>query len=271
MCTAIVRKTGRDVICGFNFDITPDVPFRAVMDDRAFYLGTDVSGICRAAAEKGRIPEAFTAYPDAAEAYLAGIENGIRKIEGVSRDGHFGVQLGNQDSRKAPFSLAPGCLPIDAMIDDYLSGRTDWDESLVRASLREITNQPVFPGITPEFPMHAMMADRNGRVLIVEPGTGWAVIREKYAVMTNFELLEVPADMRDERFGYFGRDRYDRAAAALRESNESFSPEDALRILESVKTAGNFATRFSFVYSNRENRVYYVENGDFARVKSHAF
>lgn len=270
MCTAIIRK-GRDVICGFNFDITKDIPFKVCMDERAFWIGIDTGIFPRLLPENGSKPVSSRKYTDAECAYLNGIENGIRKIEGVNCHGQFAVHLGSQDNHKAPFRLAPDFCPIDSLLDDYISGKIDFNACRECAETMSITNQPMYPGISPAFNLHGLLADRDGRMLLIEPGTGYAVIKEKYFVLTNFDLLEVPMHLNDQNSGYFGLDRYITASRAVRESGDSFNAGDALGVLESVRCTGDFATRCSFVYSNLENRVYYTEDGDFGHVKIHNF
>ncbi|OJT92546.1 hypothetical protein BM535_09595, partial [Clostridioides difficile] len=50
-----------------------------------------------------------------------------------------------------------------------------------------------------------------------------------------------------------------------------FSVTEAFNILKSVKQEGLWATRVSFVYSIRENKVYYVLNNDFKHIKKYQF
>ena len=82
-------------------------------------------------------------------------------------------------------------------------------------------------------------------------------------------MMELPDDFIPERFGYYGKDRYDRAMELLRSSNDDFSVSDGLKLLEAVKQVGTWATRVSFVYSRNENAVYYAIEGDFENIKKH--
>jgi hypothetical protein len=123
----------------------------------------------------------------------------------------------------------------------------------------------------PDPGFHSLSADASGKIFILEPGNGYAVIREKYAAMTNFSLLELPADLNGEKERYYGKDRYDTALSMLRQGGEDFSPEDGLKILEKTKQTGFWGTRVSFVYSCSQKTVYYCREGNFAKVETHRF
>lgn len=57
----------------------------------------------------------------------------------------------------------------------------------------------------------------------------------------------------------------------LKKQNEKFSVADAFSILKLVRQEGLWATRVSFVYSVKGNRVYYVLNNDFKNVTEYQF
>ena len=62
--------------------------------------------------------------------------------------------------------------------------------------------------------------------MILEPGNGYSIIKEKYAVLSNFPFLELPADFTQDKFGYYGKDRYDIAMEILRNSTDDFSVQE---------------------------------------------
>ena len=68
-----------------------------------------------------------------------------------------------------------------------------------------------------------------------------------------------------------GDDRFERADEQLKNQNDNFSVTDAFGILNSVRQEGLWATRVSFVYSVKENRVYYVLNNDFRNIAEYQF
>ena len=123
----------------------------------------------------------------------------------------------------------------------------------------------------PDLSFHSLSADKEGHIMILEPGNGYSIIREKYATLSNFAALELPADFEPSRFGYYGKDRYDKAMDILRNSTDDFSVQDGLHLLREVKQEGNWATRVSFVYAANENAVYYALERNFDQVKRHQF
>ena len=116
--------------------------------------------------------------------------------------------------------------------------------------------------------MQAMLSDRLGRVLIVEPGIGWRAEYAPYSLMANTSLLD-PASTAP--FALPGDDRYQRAEQLLKGSSAGFSVRDGLALLEEVHQEGIWATRVSFVYSVREQAVYYTENNRFDRIQVYRF
>lgn len=113
-----------------------------------------------------------------------------------------------------------------------------------------------------------MLSDKNGRVLIIEPGIGYRSEHTKYSLITNYSVLNPEIT---KPYIISGDDRFERADKQLKKKNERFSVDDAFSILKSVKQEGLWATRVSFVYSVKENRVYYVLNNDFMNVTEYQF
>lgn len=240
MCTGFVRK-GKDVIVGFNMDI----------NIRAFDYGI--------VANK--------------EQFYVEIKSGevVVKAHGINHLGNFASQLNNMDFTKAPFRLGKNVVPLYEIVDDYISGKISYNEILKMASEKEIVNMPGQAINMPCIAMHSLIADRQGHIMILEPGNGYCVLQGDYAALSNFAFLENPANLTPENYGYYGKDRYDKAMKLLRESNDDFSIKDGLTLLNAVKQTGEWATRVSFVYSNNENAVYYVIENDFVHVTRHQF
>ena len=116
--------------------------------------------------------------------------------------------------------------------------------------------------------MQAVLSDCRGRTLIIEPGLGSREDTGRYSLMTNYSLL-APESTRP--FIVPGDDRYERAERLLKEYGDCFTVEDAFSVLQSVRQEGRWATRVSFVYSLKEQTVYYVENNHFEEVKKYRF
>ncbi len=116
--------------------------------------------------------------------------------------------------------------------------------------------------------MQAMLSDKYGHVLIIEPGLGYRLEQERYSLITNYSVLRPEIT---KPYIVSGDDRFERAAEQLEKCGNNFSIVEAFRILKSVKQEGLWATRVSFVYSVRENKVYYVLNNDFKHILKYQF
>lgn len=242
MCTAFVRR-GNDVISGFNMDINPEAfEYEVYAEDDAFYVGMKVPNT-----------------------------NLKVRIHGVNRDGNFANQLNNMDFYKAPYKEGKDVISIDRLIHAYLSGELTFDTLKETAEKKEITQIATGLVDIPTIAFHSLITDSTGRIMMLEPGNGFSLFTEKYAALSNFSILELPKDFNEDKYGYYGKDRYDTAMDYLRRSSDDFSVEEGLQILESVKQTGHWATRVSFVYSRNKNMVYYYLDGQFDRIKQHKF
>ena len=258
MCTAFVRK-GKDVIVGFNMDINLGaVNYDVYVEPDQFYVGVNPAGV-------------RVTYPELAKNYAKGGELSVIRIHGINHKGNFGNCLNNMRFTKAPFKSDTNVISIDQVVDSYISGTNTLEDVIRIANEKEIVNLPKGSVEMPDLAMHSLLADREGKIMILEPGNGYSFIQEKYAVLSNFSMLELPGDFCDENAKYYGKDRYDKAMRILRNSSDDFSVEDGMRLLRTVKQEGIWATRVSFVYSNNENAVYYCMERDFDHVIRHRF
>lgn len=258
MCTAFVHK-GNDVIFGFNMDINLGAfDYGVYTSDEWFCIGCP-AGLNVMDEVDGGIPSFYRT------------TDGIRKIHGVSSNGVFTACLNNMNFQKAPFRLTDDACSIDQLMDDLISGRRTLEEAQRFAEQVELVMIPGGAVDVPNPGFHSLSADSTGRILLLEPGNGYALIKEKYAAMTNFSLLELPDDLTDATAGYYGKDRYDAAMRMLREGGDDFSPGDGMKILQAVCQKGDWATRVSFVYSCREKTVRYCLEGDFGDIREHRF
>ena len=130
----------------------------------------------------------------------------------------------------------------------------------------EIREQKIL--YAPDTTMQAMLSDRYGRVLLIEPGIVYRLEQKRYSLMTNYSVLK-PESTRP--YIVPGDDRYERAQAQFEKQKETLSVSDAFHILKSVKQEGPWATRVTFVYSVREKKVYYVLNNEFEEISEYSF
>ena len=160
-------------------------------------------------------------------------------------------------------------LTNDLLTDMFVTDGYSGSQMMKLLEQRQVCNIPGDTGAS--VALHSLFVAPDGSIVFVEPGNGYAVIREKYFTVTNFSILEPPLDLNEEQFGFYGVDRYRKSLSMLKNSTDDFSVADGLRLLNEVKQTGEWGTRFSFVYSKNENSVYYCIEGQFDCVKVHHF
>ena len=87
-------------------------------------------------------------------------------------------------------------------------------------------------------------------------------------MITNYSLMKPEST---KKFIVQGDDRYERALQLLDRYENDFSISDAFTLLHAVRQEGAWATRVSFVYSAKEQTVYYVENNHFEHITRFVF
>lgn len=259
MCTAFVYK-GNDRICGFNMDLPDVLDWKLFMDAQAFYVGI------RPNLDSKSLPEGMTEIP----AKYMPCQGEYIKIHGVNNNGDFGNQLNALNFTKAPFTFDDDAMPLYSIVDRFLSGISNMEDILDMLNHNRIVNLPSGTIDLPDIALHSLLSDKEGRILMIEPGNGHAEIKDNYAVMSNFPMLILPNDLMANST-YYGLDRYETAVRMIEEANQDITPEYALSILEAVKQTMYAPTKISFVYSEKENKVYYCLNGDFNNIQTHKF
>ena len=231
MCTRFVYR-GDEVITGFDFDIDLAVwDHKVVKEKDRFYIG-----ILR---------------PD-----------GLRhSYHGVNRNGNTGTLLYVHGNPAGIFRETEDCVTISDLTERFIRAELSFEE--VRRLLQ--TKKIVY---APDATMQAMLSDRSGRTLVIEPGVGWREDAGRYSLITNYSLL---APETTKPYMVPGDDRYERAAQMLRGSGDHFTVEDAWSVLRAVHQEGPWATRVSFVYAASRQTVYYTENNDFDHIKTCSF
>ena len=250
MCIRFVYR-GDDIITGFNFDIDPAVwDHQIVTAPDRFYLG-----ILR---------------PD-------GLRHGYH---GVHQNGNTGTLLyvhGNPSGRYQPsrisesyqearqaFALSSRAKPVVTISDltgQFIQAQISWEEALSIVQTKKIV-------YAPDATMQAVLSDRYGRTLLIEPGIGSRVDTGTYSLMANASLLS-PESTRPWLLP--GDNRYEKAAQLLAKQGRRFSVSDAFAILRAVRQEGLWATRVSFVFSAKQRTVFYAENSHFDSIQTYQF
>lgn len=236
MCTRFVYHGNfyheNDMITGFNFDIDLSVWKHKVMKERErFYIG-----ILR---------------PDGT----------YHSYHSVNQNGNVGTLLYVHGNLAGAYEDGPDCMTIADLTERFIRAQLSYDDALEIVKSKKIT-------YAPDSTMQAMLSDLHGRVLIIEPGIGYREECAKYALITNYSLLR-PESTR--KFIVPGDDRYERALRLLDDCKNDLSIADAFALLYAVRQEGAWATRVSFVYSAREQAVYYAENNDFEHITKFTF
>lgn len=231
MCTRFVHN-GNDTIVGFNFDIDLAVWTHTVIREKdRFYIGIKM--------------------PD----------GDYHSFHGINRNGNVGTLLYVNGNEKGKYIADEKCCIISELTESFIKGMITIDDAINIVQ----NNKVVY---APDATMQAMLSDKNGRVLIVEPGLGYRLEQAKYSLLTNYSVLSPETT---KPYIVSGDDRFERADEQLKKCNKDFSVIEAFNILKSVKQEGLWATRVSFVYSVNENKVYYIQNNDFEHISEYQF
>src|SRR5574344_1147895 len=223
MCTSFVYK-GNDVIVGFNFDSDPKTEIKVKSNDQVVY------GVFNF---HGRWTAPF----------------------GVNKDGGFACELMCPASAKGEALSSLNTQRIDLLNEDYLYSKVSFEQVQQILAARPLVNAP---GIS----LHAMLVNRFGQALILEPGRGNKIREERYTILANFSFFE-PMATKDAP--YSGYNRYLTASSLLQQAGDNFNAQDGLAVLKQCLNS-DFPTRVSMVYSAHENKVYWALEGNFDKI-----
>jgi hypothetical protein len=227
MCTRFVYN-GNDTIIGFNFDIDiSEYEHKVFLEKERFFIGIKM--------------------PD----------NQWHSYHGVNANGNVGTLLYVHGNERALKNKEGDCYTIAELTERFVCGGLSFEEAVEIAQEKEIIYEN---GAT----MQALLSDKNGRVLIVEPGIGYKTEMEKFSLITNYSLLSPQST---QFYITLGDNRYECAKELLNRYDENFSVAEAFSVLKEVKQEGLWATRVSFVYSVNSQTVYYIENNQFDEIK----
>lgn len=231
MCTRFVYR-GDNIITGFNFDIDiVEWNHKIINTKDCFYIG-----IMR---------------PD-----------GMRhSYHGVNRNGNVGTLLYVHGNLSGTYQDSKDCITIADLVEKFIQAEVSFDDVLQILKERKIV-------YAADATMQAMLSDKHGRTLVVEPGIGWREDEGRYSLITNYSIL-APESTRP--FVMPEDDRYEKASKMLNIYGNHFTVNNAFSILQAVCQEGIWATRVSFVYSAEENAVYYVQNNNFSQIGKYEF
>ena len=188
-------------------------------------------------------------------------DNKYHSFHGINRNGNVGTLLYVHVNDNAQFCGNESCYTIADLTENFIKGNLSFDDSLEIVKKKKIT-------YAPDTTMQAMFSDRTGRVLIIEPGIGYRLEKEKYSLITNYSILKPELT---NPYVLSGDNRYEKAKDLLQGYGENFSISNAFDVLRSVRQEGLWATRVSFVYSVTKNKIYYVLNNDFKNIAEYQF
>lgn len=231
MCTRFVYH-GDDIITGFNFEIDLSVWKHKVVEEKeCFYIG-----ILR---------------PDGT----------YHSYHGVNQNGNVGTLLYVHGNPNGGYQDSLSCMTIADLTEQFIKAHICFDDVLQIVKTKKII-------YAPDSTMQAMLSDAYGRVLIIEPGIGYRQEHSKFSLITNYSLINPEST---KNFIVPEDDRYERALQLLGQYKDKFSVPDAFTLLHAVRQEGAWATRISFVYSVKEQAVYYVENNCFEHITKFVF
>ena len=189
------------------------------------------------------------------------IGNARLSYHGVNRNGNVGTLLYVHGNPAGTYQDSIDCMTIADLTEQFIQAKISFDDARQIVQERKIV-------YAPDATMQAMLSNRQGRTLVIEPGIGWREDGGRCSLMTNYSLL---APESTSPFLVPGDDRYERAARLLSHYDARFTVSDALAVLRAVRQEGIWATRVSFVYSAREHAVYYVQDNEFSQIEKYEF
>lgn len=152
MCTRFVHN-GSDTIVGFNFDIDLAVWTHTIVKEKdKFYIGIKM--------------------PD----------GDYHSFHGINKNGNVGTLLYVNGNEKGKYIADKKCCTISELTENFIKGAITLDDAL-----HIVKNNTVV--YASDATMQAMLSDKYGRVLIIEPGLGYRLEQEQYSLITNYSVL----------------------------------------------------------------------------------
>lgn len=143
----------------------------------------------------------------------------------------------------------------------------DLAEKLITGELSFLEAKKVIKGeiINDEGSSFQLMAtDTRGNIMMVEPGRGAEVRKDKYGIAANFSYFDVAGTKEEKHSGY---DRYLTAVQTLSHVGEGYSEKDALGLLRKIDALNKKTSKFSFIFSVAKNSLMIITDSDYAHPK----
>lgn len=132
-------------------------------------------------------------------------DNQYHSFHGINRNGNVATLLYVNGNKNGKYSTNKNNITISDLTESYIKGEISFDDTLKIVQKQKII-------YAKDISMQAMLSDKNGHVLIIEPGIGYRLEQAIYPLITNYSILS-PEVTRP--FIVSGDDRYERAKKQL--------------------------------------------------------
>jgi hypothetical protein len=180
---------------------------------------------------------------------------------GINRSWTFMNLLTVDPNEAGKYRRGKGCVHIIRIFDDVLAGRISPDGLDSYLMDKTVVN-------VPEISVHSMIAGRDRRAYVVEPGRANIPFNGEssdFLVLTNFPLSDfIDRGYRDVTGS--GAERYKNCFEMLSERKHAFNVDHGFAILEETsQSVGDYPTQLSMLAIPEEEIVYFAITRDFGK------
>jgi hypothetical protein len=180
---------------------------------------------------------------------------------GINRSGSFMNLLMVDPNEAGKYRRGKGCVHIIRIFDDILGGRVSPDGLDSYLMDKTVVN-------VPEISVHSMIAGRDRRAYVVEPGRAnipFTSESSDFLILTNFPLSDfIDRDYRDVTGN--GAERYKTCFEMLSERKHAFNVNHGFVILEATsQSAGDYPTQLSMLAVPEDETVFFATKRDFGK------
>ncbi len=172
---------------------------------------------------------------------------------GINKNGTFMNLLMVKANAAGEYRRGKDCLHIIKLFDNVLGEKISLDELDTVLQEKTIVN-------VPNISVHSMIAAKNGRAYVIEPGRtnlSFNPSDQNFLALTNFPLTNL-GEMADGVTGA-GADRYQVCTQLLAEHQGDFDVAHGLSILASTaQAAGDYPTQLSMLAMPEEGIIYFT-------------